>query len=155
MSERQLKLKSILNQWSACTMTIEQAEKELGEYFGGHTKSVVPIAYLESDYRLTNQQVERICDEWERLHHGSMRAVILPPGMRYVDANRYQPNSVAAKVGDLAIECNGAIGGDFTIDGEPIRDFTKMVLTIEAGSAPVVAIEYPLMPLAKRAANAD
>lgn len=107
----------------------------------------VPVIFFETDRNLTQAEADRLREEWNLLFNGSCKACILPPGVHSPDRHTYEPSGVSAKVGNLAIECGPNIfGGDFTIDGEPIKPFTKMVLTMDVGKQATVQIDYPVMP---------
>lgn len=68
------------------------------------------------------------------------------PGSKVVSECEVQ--TLAANIDKLSINCTGCVGGEFTVDGHPLPDFSKLTIVIEVGRLTRLILEAPI-PFAK------
>lgn len=135
------KLQSILNQYTACTLTLEEAEKELRECLG----LVTPVAVLTTPCRLSQAAREQITKDWHTVFEGRSKAVILQEGLTLANRYEYMPESLKAKVGDIEVVTTEA-GFDMRINGDRMPPMTRMEMVFVPGELPKVRCDFIAMP---------
>ena len=140
MNERQAKLKTILDRWTACTLTIEQAEVELEDLLSiavyGRTRNEtlkIPLTgYVEplEGYQLFDQTT---------LTASESNGVQVVP-----DVHNYWPESVQATVGNFEVFCDPEDKSKFscTIDGIDVRKAKRIEIVLDYRERPSVKIEF-------------
>lgn len=144
MNERQSKLKSILDRWTACTLTIEQAETEIAEInsdvtvidpYVSHAFDI-PTMFLEAASEIPMHRVEAMREHFAKLSGGKCQLCVLPPKTRIVrrpldpspyqtasesigvqveqDVHKYWPESVHATVGNFEVFCDSSDRSKFS-----------------------------------------
>ena len=169
MNERQSKLKSILDRWTACTITIEQAQEELQPLFkpewtwancnppysgafdlldgtGRNTPSGILTVSDSIGVQVDEQRIETThIDEIERVFVDAERLSNQLSKQPAVvgGVHSYQPQSVASKVGSFEVQSDPFdTTWKASFDGETLREHRKLTLVMEAGCLPVVTIEF-------------
>ena len=140
MNERQAKLKTILDRWTACTLTIEQAEVELEDLLSiavygrprNETLKIPLTGYVEplEGYQLFDQTT---------LTASESIGVQVEP-----DVHKYYPETIKATVGNFEVFCDPFDRSQFacTIDGVDVRETRRIEIVIDYRERPSVKIEF-------------
>ena len=158
MNERQLKLKSILDQYATFTMTIEDVEARLGQVFRNESREsferlvidaqqqacdVTPIVYLKATRTLTESYVKALREQWNDAHKGAVRLFVLNHDLEIVDGNTVHADQVTAKIGsfEFAFDQSGASPYVCKLDGIDLKNVTKLTIHVDKTKRPLVKFE--------------
>ena len=135
MTDQQLALKSILDQYAACTLTIEETERKLEEFL----LKPQPI-FIEATSPMHQQEQDAIRRQWRELLGGRYTPILLAGGLKLSEGQEFRPAELNIECESVSVNTKGNVLKLVRIDGKEIN-VKSGEIKFECGKVPSVKLE--------------
>lgn len=137
-----LKLTSILNRWSSCTITLDQADAELQKLCAASDGNVI---FIETRGKLTREDREELQANIQTILGEGLRICLLDPDFRLANRQAIRAHMLDVTVAQCKVVSDPYKGlFDVEFNGTPMSRIKRIQITVEPNEP--AEVELSLAP---------